>query len=108
MDNLSCGIATSRFIVRDSLPHSSEVIQRYFAPLRHFQRQPLVDSDPSLKMDGMHRNQWTASSGISGRHQSESVVDIKSESLVGMLRNTHLTFFLHFLYGSSTFGRYIL
>lgn len=58
----------------DSLPHLSEIIQRYFTP--HFQRLPIGDSDPSLKVDGMHRNLWTTSSGFTGRHASESVVDI--------------------------------
>jgi hypothetical protein len=58
----------------DSLPHLSEIIQRYFTP--PFQRLPIGDSDPSLKVDGMHRNRWTTSSGFTGRHAPESVVDI--------------------------------
>jgi hypothetical protein len=39
-------------------------------------RLPIGDSDPSLKVDGMHRNRWSTSSGFTGRHQSESLVDM--------------------------------
>ena len=37
----------------------------------HFQRLPIGNSDPSLKMDDIHRNQSTASSGFTGRHPPE-------------------------------------
>jgi uncharacterized protein (DUF885 family) len=37
---------------------------------------PTTDSDGRPKVDGMHRNGWTACAGIGGRHGSESVVDM--------------------------------
>jgi hypothetical protein len=35
----------------------------------------LLDSGTYQKVDGLFRNQWSASSGIGGRHVPELVVD---------------------------------
>jgi hypothetical protein len=85
-NNLSCDIAASRFMDGDSLPHLSEIIQRYFTPISRDCRlaipiHPKSGWHAPESMDDILRIQWMTCIGIGGRHQSESLVD--------MNRNTH-------------------
>lgn len=77
MEYLSCDIATSPFGLddEDSLPQIMGIIQRCFT-LYGFRRMPSTDSDLCRPLIPDKAKKWTASSGLSGRHALDLMVDM--------------------------------
>jgi len=72
------------------MPHNDKISQRRLLLLdqicsQEFRSMASTDSGDPKKVDGIHRNRWSAWAGTGGRHPSEWVV--------GMGRITHIDSF---------------